>query len=331
MVARATGSGTISFGLVSIPIKIYTATASAAVSFHMLHKKCGQRLKMQLYCAHDKEVVPRRETVKGYEHGKGVFVQFTEAELKELEAEKNDRVDIVEFVPESTVDFIYIADTHYLGPSKGGDRAYKLLADAMKRMNRIAVGRYWTHGKEALVLLRPYRGGLAMHQVYYADEVRSMDEIDRPSDNVQFKPIEIELADRLVQQLSTPAFRADQYKDEFRERVLAAVEQKAIGIDVGLPAEPKAQVIDLFEALKRSLSASQGQQAEVARASAKAEQAAPMRQAASDTTTVLSHPTQPSLSSNAPSTQARPSRQGPSMADAVDAALKKAPPRRPKR
>lgn len=259
MAARATGSGTISFGLVSIPIKVYTATSAESVSFHMLHKTCGHRVRMQLFCPNDKEIVSRKDTVKGFEHTKDQFVQFSEDELKKLEAEKSDRVDIVEFVPESTVDFIYIADTHYLGPGKGGDRAYKLLSDAMTRTKRIAVGRQWTHGKEQLVLLRPYRGGLIMHGVYYADEVRSMDDVDRPSNNVSFKPVEEELADKLIEQLSAPEFKPEQYHDEYRDRVLAAVEQKVAGLEISTPDAPReAQIVDLFEALKKSLEGSKG-------------------------------------------------------------------------
>lgn len=253
MAARATASATISFGLVSIPIKLYTATSSDGVSFHMLHKTCGTRVKMQLYCPFDKEIVTRRDTVKGYEHQKDQFVRFEDDELRKLEAEKTDRLDIVEFVPESSVDWVYLAGTHYLGPGKGGDRAYKLLSESMARMKRLAVGRYYTHGKTQLVLLRPYQGGLALHQVHYASDVRSMDEVERPG-AVAFKPVEQELADRLVEQLSVPAFKPEQYRDDYQDRVLAAVEQKVAGREVSAsPAEPQAQVIDLFEALKRSL------------------------------------------------------------------------------
>lgn len=256
MAARASGSATISFGLVSIPIKLYTAVSAQSVSFHMLHKKCGSRIKMQLYCPVDDEVIDRKDTVKGFEHAKDQYVTFDEDELKTLQAEKNDRVDIVEFVPEESVDFMYIASSNYLGPGKGGDRAYKLLSDAMDRMDKIAVGRWWTHGKEELVLLRPYKGGLVMHRVYYADEVRSMDEVDKPSDNVEFKKSEEELADKLIEQLSVDEFKPEQFHDEYRDRVLAAVEQKVAGKEITAPAEePQAQIVDLFEALKKSLAA----------------------------------------------------------------------------
>lgn len=253
MAARAIGSGTISFGLVSIPIKLYTAASSQNVSFNMLHKKCGGRMKQQMFCPIDNEVVERTDIVKGYEHSKERYVQFTDEELKKLEAERSDRLDIVEFVPQESVDFIYIEKTYYLGPDKGGDRAYKLLSEAMTRMDKIAVGRFWTRGKEQLVLLRPHKGGLVVHQVYYADEVRSFDEVERPGE-LSFRPVEEELADKLIEQLSVEAFKPEQYHDEYRDRVLAAVEQKVAGQEITVSAEaPQAQIIDLFEALKRSL------------------------------------------------------------------------------
>jgi DNA end-binding protein Ku len=254
MAARSIGSGTISFGLVSIPIKLFTATSPQNVSFNQLHKKCGSRLKQQLLCPVDNEVVPRTDIVKGYEYTKDRYVQFSDEELKKLEAERTDRLDIMEFVPADSVDFIYIEKTYYLGPDKGGDRAYKLLSDAMTRMNRVAVGRFGTRGKEQLVLLRPYRGGLVVHHVFYADEVRSFDDVDRPGE-VEFKPVEAELADKLIEQLSTDGFKPEQYHDEYRDRVTAAVEQKAAGQEISVaPEQPQAQIIDLFEALKRSLS-----------------------------------------------------------------------------
>ncbi|NUO49821.1 MAG: Ku protein [Polyangiaceae bacterium] len=254
MAARSIGSGTISFGLVSIPIKLFTATSPQNVSFNQLHKKCGSRLKQQLLCPVDNEVVPRTDIVKGFEYTKDRYVQFSDEELKKLEAERTDRLDIMEFVPADSVDFIYIEKTYYLGPDKGGDRAYKLLSDAMTRMNRVAVGRFGTRGKEQLVLLRPYRGGLVVHHVFYADEVRSFDDVDRPGE-VEFKPVEAELADKLIEQLSSDGFKPEQYHDEYRDRVTAAVEQKAAGQEISVaPEQPQAQIIDLFEALKRSLS-----------------------------------------------------------------------------
>src|SRR6478672_4641631 len=254
MAARAIGTGTISFGLVSIPVKLYTATASEAVSFNLIHNKCKGRIKQQIFCPTDNEVVERTDLVKGYEYAKNQYVLFTEEELDALEAAKTNSLEIVEFVPASTVDWIYISKTYYLGPDKGGDKAYKLLSEAMERTNKIAVGRYWTRGKEQLVLLRPYKNGLMLHYAYYANEVRSFDEVDTGA-TVTFKPIEAELADKLIAQLTNPEFDPETYKDEYVERVKTAVEQKVAGQEVAVaPEQPTAQIIDLFEALKRSLS-----------------------------------------------------------------------------
>jgi DNA end-binding protein Ku len=258
MAARAIGSGTISFGLVSIPFKLYTAASPANVSFNMLHKKCGSRLKQQLLCPVDNVVVERSDTVKGFEFAKDQYVQFSEEELKKLEAAKTDSLELVEFVPESTVDLVYLEKSYYLGPDKGGEKAYRLLTQAMERADKIAVGRFWTRGKEQLVLLRPYRGkGLIMHQVFYANEVRSFDEVaPATAEGGGFKDVEIELAQKLIEQLSVEAFEPSRFRDEYEDRVRAAVEQKIAGREIVVSEEaPKAQIIDLFEALKRSLAA----------------------------------------------------------------------------
>jgi DNA end-binding protein Ku len=253
MAARSIGSGTISFGLVSIPVKFYPATSQHRVSFHMLHATCGTRVQMQYYCPHDKEVVQRRDLVRGFEHAKDQFVRFTDEELQRLESERSDRVDILEFVPEQSVDLVYVADTQYVGPGKGGDRAYKLLSEAMDRTGRVAIGRYGARGREQLVMLRPYKGGLVMHQVHYADEVRPMEEVEYPR-SVPFRAAEVDLADRLVEQLSIDRFDPSRYPDEYQARVLDAVEEKVAGREITVPPElPQAQIVDLFEALKRSL------------------------------------------------------------------------------
>ena len=258
MAARSIGSGTISFGLVSIPFKIYTAASSVSVSFNMLNKRTGNRLKQQYVDAVDKSIVERTDTVKGYEVSKDQYVQFTEEELKKLEAAKTDSLELIEFVPESTVDLVYQEKTYYIGPDKGGERAYQLLSLALKRAGKVAVGRFWTRGKEQLVLLRPYRSkGLLLNYAYYANEVRSFDEVEVGAD-ATFKDIEIELAEKLVEQLSVPEFDAKKFKDEYEDRVKAAVEQKIAGQEVHVAEEaPKAQIIDLFEALKRSLAAAE--------------------------------------------------------------------------
>jgi DNA end-binding protein Ku len=256
MPARAISSGTISFGLVSIPVKLFTAASSEQIRFNMLHKKCGSRIKQQLYCPVDDALVERDDIVKGYEYSRGQFVQFTDDELKALEAEKSNSIEIVEFVPLARVDFVQVERSYYLGPDKGGDKAYKLLSQAMQTTGKVAVGRWAARGKEQLVLIRPYGdGGLIFHQLYYTDEVRAFDEIDTGA-TFKFSAVEQDLAEKLIDQLSADDFRADQYSDSYRDRVQGAVDQKVAGQEITLaPEEPKAQIIDLFEALKKSISA----------------------------------------------------------------------------
>jgi DNA end-binding protein Ku len=255
MPARAIQTATISFGLVAIPVKLYTATASEAVSFNLLHKQCGGRLKQQYICPTEQQVVERSDMVRGYEYAKNQYVLFTEKELEAVESAKTNQLEILEFVALEAVDMIYVAKTYYLGPDKGGDKAYQLLSESMQRTHKVAIGRFWTRGKEQLVLVRPYKHGLLLHYVYYANEVRSFDELDAGA-KFSFKPAESELADQLIAQLTTDGFHPERYHDEYTDRVRAAVEQKVAGQQVTtVPEQPSAQVIDLFEALKRSLDA----------------------------------------------------------------------------
>jgi DNA end-binding protein Ku len=253
MVARATGSTTICFGLVSIPVKIFTATHSESVSFNTLHKECGTRVKQLLYCpTHDKNV-ERDDTIKGYEFAKGQYVTFTNEELRLLESERSNTVDIVEFVPASTIDFINIDKTQYLGPDKGGHKAYGLLAQAMLNTGLIAIGRYNARGKSYVVMLRPFKKGLALHTLFYADEVRAFDEIEL-GEEARVSEAEQGLAEKLIDQLRAETFDPSQYRDDFSDRVRAAAEEKSRGMEIVASQEaPPAQIIDLFEALKQSL------------------------------------------------------------------------------
>src|SRR5690606_38983322 len=178
MPARAISSGTISFGLVSIPVKLFTATSSQQVRFNMLHAETKSRVKQQYILPGSGEVVDRKSLVKGYEYARGQFVVFSEEDLQKLEAEKSSSIDIVEFVPLDSVDLVQVEKTYYLGPDKGGDKAYRLLSESMRETGKVAVGRWAARGKEQLVLIRPYRDGLILHQMFYANEVRAFDEVD---------------------------------------------------------------------------------------------------------------------------------------------------------
>ena len=254
MPPHSIGSGTISFGLVSIPIKMFTAASSESVSFNQIHPKCGGRIRQQLLCPTCNEVVERSSLVKGYEFAKDQYVQFTEDELKAREGEASKMIDIAEFVPLSEVDPIYFEKTYYLGPDKGGEKAYRLLAEAMDKAGRVALAKFVMRGKENLVLIRAAKNGLMLHTMYFADEVRDFGEIDKGED-AKLKPGELDLAQRLLTELTHEGFRPEQYADEYRTRVLAVVEQKVEGREVTTapPQAERTQVIDLMEALKQSL------------------------------------------------------------------------------
>jgi len=254
MPLHSTGSGTISFGLVSIPVRMYSAASSESIAFNQLHPKCGGRIRQQLICPTCNEVVERTSLVKGYEFAKDQYVQFTEDELKALEGEASKMIDIAEFVPLDQVDPIYFEKTYYLGPDKGGEKAYRLLADAMKKGGRVALAKYVMRGKENLVLIRSAQEGLMLHTMYYADEVRDFGEVDKGED-AKVKPGELELAHRLVKELSSESFRPESYADEYRTRVLEVVESKVEGKEVTslAPQAQRTQVIDLMDALKQSL------------------------------------------------------------------------------
>jgi DNA end-binding protein Ku len=259
MAARAIGSVTVSFGLVSIPVKLYTATnASERISFNLLHAKCKTRVKQQYICPKDGETVPRDQMVKGYEFAKDQYVTFTDEELKQLEEKATYTIEIVEFVPMTKIDPVFYDKAYYLGPDKGGAKAYSLLAETMQRAGRVALGRYAARGKQYLVLLRPHDGALVMHQLMYAEEVRSLKDV--PLDRVEVREQELKLAMQLVDQISGEGFHPEKYEDDVRTRILGVIEQKVAGQEVTLAPEeqPGAQIIDLMEALKASLTGTKG-------------------------------------------------------------------------
>jgi DNA end-binding protein Ku len=254
MAARAIASGTISFGLVSIPVKLYTATSSKSVHFNMLHEKDKGRLKQQYVCSVCGEVVARDETVRGYEFAKSQYVVMSDQELEALEKKSDRSIEIEEFVPIEQVDPVYFEKSNLVGPDKGGSKAYKLLNQAMLAAGKVAIGRFSTRGKQQLVLIRPVENGLMMHGLYYADEVRSFDDVEF-GDAVELKKAELELAGQLIDQLTAKEFRPEKYEDDYRRAVLDVVERKSAGEAVTLPepAKEREQIIDLMAALKKSL------------------------------------------------------------------------------
>jgi DNA end-binding protein Ku len=254
MPARSIGTATISFGLVSVPVNLYSSAESkTSVSFNMLHKKCGGRLKQQYTCPKDNEVVGREDTVKGYEFAKDQYVILTPEELKALEEKATSIIEVVEFVPLAQVDREYLCKVYYLGPDKGGDRAYRLLTEALKETGRAALGQYAARGLQHLVLLRPVKGVLVMEQLHYADEVRPTTEVPIPQGEV--KPTELLLAKQLIEQSSSDTFEPQKYKDTVRERVLETIQRKVDGQDItaDVSADGNGKIVDLMEALKASL------------------------------------------------------------------------------
>ena len=254
MPARSIATATISFGLVSVPVNLYsTAESKTSVSFNMLHKKCGSRLKQQYICPRDKEVVTRDDTVKGYEFAKDQYVILSTEELKAIEEKATGMIDVLEFVPLAKVDREYLEKVYYLGPDKGGDRAYRLLAAALQDTGRAALGQYAARGQQHLVLLRPLNGVLVMEQLHYADEVRPTTEVTIPAGDV--KPAELALAKQLIEQTANDVFEPQKYKDTARERVLEMIQRKIDGQDITADIMPDSgtKIIDLMDALKKSL------------------------------------------------------------------------------
>jgi DNA end-binding protein Ku len=254
MASRPIGNGNISFGLVSIPVKLFSATRSRSISFHLLHGKDQSRIQQKIYCPVENAVIDRSELVRGYEFEKGRYVTFTDEELRSLEAQNDHSIEITEFLPLEKVDPLYFEESYYLAPEPNASKAYQLLANAMTQSGRVAVGRYTMRGKEHIVLIRPFDDGLMLHTMYYADEVRPADEVDRaPREPV--KDSELALAKKLIDALTQKKFDPSKYHDTYRERVMAAAEKKVAGQQVAemAPQPRRGQVIDLMAALKASL------------------------------------------------------------------------------
>jgi DNA end-binding protein Ku len=254
MAARSLSRGTLSFGLVTVPIQIYSASeSSAAISFNLLHAKCHSRLKQQYICPKDDEIVPRSDMVKGYEFAKDQYVVFSEEELKAMAEEASRTIEITEFVPSAKVDPIYFEGAYFLGPDKGGERAYALLAAAMRETGRTALAKWAARGKMYIVMVRAVDKGLVMQVLHYADEVRPISEV--PIGDTTVKDAELKLAIQLVEQIAAEEFHPENYEDGVRKRYLEAIQRKVEGQEVAAaPSEEQpAQIIDLMEALKASL------------------------------------------------------------------------------
>jgi DNA end-binding protein Ku len=273
MAARSIASLTISFGLVSIPVRLFSATESSkSISFNMLHKGCGSRLKQQYLCIKEEIPVAREEMVKGYEFAKDQYVTFTPEELKAMEEAGTGTADITEFVPLETVDPVYFDKAYYLGPDKGGAKPYALLTKALRESGRCALGRWAARGKQYIIMLRAVEEGLVMQQLLYAGEVRSIKDVEIPPTEV--KDAELKLAKQLIDAQTSETFDPSQYTDDVAARIEKAVQQKIEGQEITTTEAPEtsAQVIDLMEALRASL---EKKPAAIKKAARAAEAAAP--------------------------------------------------------
>ena len=255
MAARSIASLTLSFGLVSIPVKLYSATeTSASVKFNLLAKD-GSRLKQQYVSEKDQAVVQRADMVKGYEFEKDKFVLFSADELKALEESSTHAIEIVAFIPEKAVDPIYYDKAYLLAPDKRGGKPYALLMEAMRKSGRCALAKWAWKSKQYVVQVRPVEDGLVLQQLLYADEVRSLKDLN--IEPVTITPPELQLALQLIDQISEDSYDPGQYVDEEKLRILAAIDEKISGKQVVASAhneEPStAQVIDLMDALRASL------------------------------------------------------------------------------
>jgi DNA end-binding protein Ku len=281
--ARSIASLTISFGLVAIPVKLYSATVtSERISFNLLRKSDGSRVKQQYTAVNDGKIVERTDMVKGYEFAKDQYVQFTPAELKALEETTTHSIDIGQFVPLESVDPVYFSGTYYLAPDKGGAKPYALLATALREAKQCAVGRWISRGRENIVVVRPFEGGLAMHQLHFQAEVRAMSDLGIETATVSDP--ELKLAEQLIDHLAANSFEPSEFHDEFKRRVEMAIEQKVKGKEICLAEAPVgnagSNVIDLMSALKASLNAKSDKPAATERRSPKRAADAPARKAA---------------------------------------------------
>jgi DNA end-binding protein Ku len=257
MAARSIGSGTISFGLVSIPVKLYsTVDTTKAIRFNYLSRD-GSRLKQQYISSSDGEVVPREDRVQGYEFAKGQYVLFTDEEIKAMHVEASNAIDIAEFIPLDEVERLYIEKVYYLGPDKGAARSYHLLRAALSETGRAALANYAARGRSYLVLVRPFtedgHDGLIMEQLKHQDELRPFSEV--PLDACEINDDELDLALKIIEQRVNDSFEPERYHDEVRSRMMEKIQQKIDGQEISMPPEEaqESKIVDLMEALKASV------------------------------------------------------------------------------
>ena len=253
---RAIWSGAISFGLVNVPIKLFTATSQKDVRFHQLHDKDGARIQQKRVCSKDGEEVPMEHIVKGYEVSRDKYVIITPEELDALDPKASRTVDILDFVDLDEIDPVYFDSTYYMVPEKGAGKAYALLLEAMRKSKKVAIARVVLRQKQHLVALRPLRNALSMETMLYADEVVSPETLEGLPEDVEVTDRELAMAQQLIDSLADD-FKPERYRDDYRERVLEMIERKAEGQEIVAAEEEEEQapVVDLMAALEASLAA----------------------------------------------------------------------------
>lgn len=276
MALRPLRNASISFGLVNIPVRFYTATKSEDIHFNLLHESCGSRVNRKWWCPHHEEIISADELVRGFEVSKNKYVTFTDEEIDALETDDNRALEIAEFLTLDQIDPLFFEKAYFLGPAPGGGKTYKLLANAMKKQGKVALARWISSNREHLVIIRPFEHGLILHTMYYADEVRDFSAVE--TEDAQVRDKEVRLAEMLIDELSEKKFNPLQYKDEYRERLLDRIGSKSKGhiiVAEGQEEEKGGEVIDIMEALRRSLEGGRAP----ARRAAKGKQASSKRPA----------------------------------------------------
>jgi len=250
--ASTVWKGYITFGLISIPVRLFAAARTERVSFHMIHGECSTRIKQQLFCPTCERVVERSEIVKGYEIEKNRWVIIDDDEIKKIAPASTDTMDIQQFVKLTDIDPLYFDASYYATPEEPGTRAYSLLLETMRKTGYAAIAKVGMHQREYIVVIRPREDGLTLHTMYYPNEVRSIPEYGQLG-NVEIRPQEVQLAEQLVKSLAAP-FEPQKYEDEYQKRLVQLIETKSEGKKLSATPERKlAPVIDLMQALQKSL------------------------------------------------------------------------------
>ncbi len=249
--ASTVWKGHLTFGLVSFPVRLYSAARSESISFNQLHKADNSRVRQVLYCAAEDKPIPRSEIVKGYEYEKDRYVVIEDEEVKKVAPSTAKVMEILEFVKGEQVDPIYFETSYYMAPDEAGEKPYALLFDALKRTGYVGVAKIAMHNREHIVILRPGKNGVLLHTMFYGNEIRKVDEFRTDLSLVKDK--ELALATNLIEALAAE-FEPEKYKDNYRENLLQMIEAKKQGQEVVATPEPQqAKVVDILEALKASL------------------------------------------------------------------------------